>query len=147
MPATARHLRASAHAATYHGLQAGRTYVDTDGRLCLVGSIYVGVTGHIPDVFGTDPKAATDLIEANPDVMAAVWAVSNAIGTDAPTDSETGAPCPIEHLWYWQLDRRIDTGKPPTPAETVGLLLRAANAEYARTGTLAVALPGQRTAA
>ncbi|MFC9736138.1 hypothetical protein ACFWG5_34265 [Streptomyces hydrogenans] len=153
MSGTARTLRAAAHAANYHGLQSGPRFIDTDGRLDLVAAIYLGATGRTPHALGTsnDPTnpfndLARLLIETNEDVMNAIRAVSIAIGTEPPTDSETGEPCLIEHLWYWQIDRRMDTGTPPTAAETVGLLLRAANAEYARTGTLAVALPSQRAA-
>lgn len=154
MSAIARTLRAAAHAATYHGLQAGPRFIDDNGRLDLVAAIYVGATGKIPASFGTDNDPAdpfNDLprlrIETDETVMAAIRAVSAAIGTEPPTDAETGKPCFIEHLWYWQCDRNPDTGRPPTDIETVGLLLRAANAEYARTGALTVAIPAQRHAA
>ncbi|MFE7547022.1 DUF6197 family protein [Streptomyces gardneri] len=128
MSETARTLRAAAHAAIHHGLQAGPHFADTDGRLDIVAAIFVGATGKTPHAFTTDNSTASLLIETNEPTMAAIYAVSDAIGTDVPTDSETGAPCHIEHLAYWQADKQHTTGQPPTDAEVVDLLLRAANA-------------------
>lgn len=135
MSETARILRDAAHAATHYGLQSGPRLVDTDGRIDLISAIYIGATGNTPHSFTTPNDTtspfndmATALIETNEPVMAAIHAVSKALGTDIPTDSKTGLYCHIEHLWYWQIDRRPFIGEPPTEAEVVGLLLRAAHA-------------------
>ncbi|MFD3336096.1 hypothetical protein ACFWV1_26130 [Streptomyces sp. NPDC058700] len=147
MSETARILRVAAHAATYYGLQTGPRYADANGRLDLVAAIYVAATGKIPAAFRTDNELASLLIETNEPVMAAIRAVSDALGTDVPTDSETGAPCHVEHLCYWQADRQHTTGEPPTEAEIVGLLLRAACDNDTSTQTSTTFVPRQRAAA
>lgn len=123
---TAHLLRNAAHLINRRGLWRGDQLAGPDGQLDLAAAIYVAFTGYAPTVFHHDEPASLDLIASNPDVMAAIRHLS------ATIDHLGGvAPGPrldyVEHVSQWAMTPPIGETIPPTVAEVIGRLLRAAD--------------------
>ncbi|MBE4790298.1 DUF6197 family protein [Streptomyces caniscabiei] len=134
MRSTTHILRLTAHIITHRGLHTGDQFADHNtGRLDICAAIYLA-TGpydlpdrlNVPDQFFTDEGHALDLIEANPQAMAAIRAVSAAITNYAVPDTN-GQPDVIEHVSNWVRTPPIGCTRPPSMSEVIGCILRAAH--------------------
>lgn len=80
---------------------------------------------HWPEAFYTDEVASFDLIEACEPAMDAIRAISAVLDTEV--NDTNGQPDYIEHVSTWAITPAIGCTQPPTAAEVVGRILRAAN--------------------
>lgn len=135
MPTTAERLHLLAHAIDYYGLhqddQFGRPGNGADILPALDISAFAYVVAedldplHWPTVFYTDDAAAFDLIESSEPAMDMIRAISAALDSDV--NDTDGKPDPIEHVSTWATTPGIRQTKPPTIAEVIGRIIRAAN--------------------
>lgn len=133
MRSTTHVLRLTAHIVTHRGLHTDDQFADqSTGRVDICAAIYLA-TGpydlperlNIPTEFFTDEGHALDLIEANPQAMAAIRAVSAAI-TNYEVPDTNGQPDVIEHVSNWVRTPPIGCTQPPSMSEVIGCILRAA---------------------
>ena len=83
-----------------------------------------------PPEFFTDEIVSIAVIEASPRAMAAIRTISDVLDSDVcETEVEPGLYVPdyIEHVSNWAATAPIGEKTPPTTAEVVGRILRAAN--------------------
>ena len=148
MRSTSHTLRLTAHLIVHRGLHTGEQFTDPrTGSLDVCAAAYLATERYdlperlnIPDVFLTDEGHARDLIEANPQAMNVIRAISAAIHNYEVPDSN-GRPDYIEHVSNWAATTPIGETRPPSTSEVIGCILRAAN-QTALTG-----FPHQRPAA
>lgn len=126
MPKTAETLRTSAHIVTYFGLWTGTQFASSDGRLSITAAIYRAVTKATPNAFLDNEDAALALIGENPTVMNAVKFLSACLDTEPPVDKATRRYDHIEHIERYAAEKPPHSTTPPTEAEVIGRILRAA---------------------
>ncbi|MEU5741995.1 hypothetical protein ABZ784_28885 [Streptomyces tendae] len=132
MRSTSHILRLTAHLIVHRGLHTGEQFADRNsGRLDICAAVYLATGEYdlperltIPDAFLTDEGDARDLIEANPQAMDAIQAISAAIRNYEIPDSD-GQPDVIEHVSNWTATPPIGERTPPTVSEVLGCILRA----------------------
>jgi hypothetical protein len=133
MRSTAHILRLTAHIIAERGLHTGDEFANqTTGHVDICAAVYLA-TGpydsperlHVPIEFFTDEGHALDLIEANPQAMDAIRAISAAITNYAVPDTN-GQPDVIEHVSNWVRTPPIGCTQPPSLSEVIGCILRAA---------------------
>jgi cytochrome c5 len=90
-----------------------------------------------PDVFFTDEDASLRIIEASASAMAAIRAISDALDSSVcETQVAPGYYVPdyIEHVSNWAATASpVAPKRPPTTAEVIGRILRAANQQALQT--------------
>ncbi|MFJ6238941.1 hypothetical protein ACIQH0_33220 [Streptomyces griseus] len=132
MPATAYTLNRAAHIISYRGLHTGEQFASADSSaLDIAAAIYFAAENNFPDEFYTDEVTSLEIIAASADTMAAIRALSAAIGTEPPTTEITpdhDVPDYIEHVCHWAMTTPIFGTQPPATSEVIGALLRAATA-------------------
>ncbi|MFB6665878.1 DUF6197 family protein [Streptomyces parvus] len=133
MPITvAGTLRRAAHLINHLGLHTGEQFANRDtNAIDVAAAIYVAAEGTGPDEFYTDEVTSLEIIAASADTMAAIRALSAAIGTEPPVTEITpdhDVPDYIEHVCHWAMTTPIFGTRPPATSEVIGTLLRAATA-------------------
>ncbi|MFE9461636.1 hypothetical protein [Streptomyces californicus] len=133
MPMTvAGTLRRAAHLINHLGLHTGEQFADRNtNAIDVAAAIYVAAEGTGPDEFYTDEATSLEIIAASADAMAAIRALSAAIGTEPPVTEITpdhDVPDYIEHVCHWAMTTPIFGTQPPATSEVIGVLLRAATA-------------------
>jgi hypothetical protein len=123
-------LRTAAELLDHFGLWTGPQFADNrTGRLDICAAIYRAVTGSTPNCFVTDENNASTLIENNPDAYDAIKVVSAVLPTE-PSTTDVGPyemTDYVEHVSNWAATTPVFGDRPPTTAEVIGLLLRAAD--------------------
>lgn len=124
-------LRTAAQLLHEFGLHTGEQFADNDtGRLDVCAAIYRAVTGSTPNCFLTDEDMALLLIGSNPDVWDAIRMVSAVLPTPpctTPIAPGYEVPDYVEHVSNWACTTPVFGDRPPTTAEVIGVLLRAAS--------------------
>lgn len=126
MHTTIQDLRATAALIDRDGLHTGDQFAAPTGALDVCAAAYVAARGSIPTEFYDDEIASITLIEANPRAMAAIQAISRSITNYAVPDT-SGQPDVIEHVSNWANTAPIGENTPPSTAEVIGRILRAAD--------------------
>ncbi|MEU5660033.1 hypothetical protein ABZ802_31110 [Streptomyces sp. NPDC047737] len=146
MPTPAGTLRRAAHLINHRGLHTGEQFADqATNSADVAAAIYVAAEGHMPAEFYTDEVTSLEIIAASADTMAAIRVLSGSLITEPPyTEIAPGLEVPdyIEHVSNWASTTPTFATQPPTTAEVIYALHRAAQAADALT-----AFPAQRTAA
>lgn len=127
MPSTDRILRRMATVINTQGLHRGEQFAQRApmDRLDISAVAYtVAEDRPAPAVFFTDEVASFDLIESSEPAMAALRAISAALDSDV--NETNGRPDYIEHVSTWAMTPPIGCTEPPSTAEVIGVLLRAA---------------------
>src|SRR5262249_51397145 len=129
-------LRQAATIIARHGLHRGPNFATRrPRRFDLCAALYLAAEGSPAPaaLYGADPHAARDLIEASPDAMTAIVTVSNSLATEPPTSEVTGVDGQIaevteyiEHLADWTDYPGPGNSLPPTDTEVINLLQRLA---------------------
>lgn len=135
MPSTYRVLRKMATVINTDGLHAGDQFAATNGYsdrfdICALAFI-VAEDRPAPMAFFTDEIASIRLIESSAPAMAAIRALSDALDSEVcETQIAPGVTVPdyIEHVSNWAATPPIGEITPPTTAEMIGRILRAADA-------------------
>ncbi|WP_448333534.1 DUF6197 family protein [Streptomyces sp. DSM 41534] len=123
-------LRTTREVVSYYGIWTGEQFATNDGRLDLSAAIYRAVTGETPNCFLTDEDMALLLIETNAPVMEAIRMVSAVLPTQpCTTEISPGYEVPdyVEHVSNWAAAAPVFADQPPTTAEVIGVLTRAAD--------------------
>lgn len=124
----------------YRGDQFGvRGHIDRLD-ICAIAFVVAEWRGplSIPEEFFTDELASIRLIESSAGAMAAIRAISDVL--DSHVDEEELAPgcfVPnyIAHVSNWARTAPVGASEPPSTAEVIGRILRAANTLAIRTPT------------
>jgi hypothetical protein len=124
--------------ADIHGIHTGEQFAafGTFGPLLDICAIaYMQAEGGtIPAEFYTDEVASLRLIESSAGAMAAIRALSDALDSE-PCETEIApgytVPDYIEHVFNWTATAPIGENTPPSTAEVIGRILRAAHAQQA----------------
>jgi hypothetical protein len=125
-------LRQTARLINYRGLQRGEQFIGPAGELDIAAAIYQAANPHdLPTVFLTDEAEALALIHACPQTMSAVRWLSQSLDTEPPVTD--GRPDHVEHVCHWAMTPPIGETSPPSEAQVVGRLLRAADEADAHT--------------
>jgi hypothetical protein len=113
------------------GLHRGDQFAAALQRLDVSAAIYLAAEGGpVPAEFFTNEVASLRLIEASADAMQAIRAVSDALDSEVcETEIAPGVIVPdyIEHVSNWAATPPIGEKFPPTTAEVIGRILRAAD--------------------
>ncbi|MGP3737988.1 DUF6197 family protein (plasmid) [Streptomyces sp. GDS52] len=132
MNATDLILRETARIIDFRGLHTGSQFATNTGRrssleapLDICAAVYAAATGQVPDVFYTDEIASLTLIESSEPAMAAIRAISAALGSDVCETN--GVPDYIEHVSNWTATRAPFDIAPPTTGEVIDRIHRAAD--------------------
>lgn len=127
MHGTAQTLQAMAAIIALDGLHTGEQMATLGPPITLDISAlaYAVAEDQVPDAFFTDEATSLQLIEASPRAMAVLHAISAAIDNYEVPDS-AGRPDVIEHVSQWTFTTPIGCTRPPTTAEVIGCILRAA---------------------
>lgn len=128
MHSTAQTLHAIAFYIDRYGLHTGDQFADSDQlfRFDICALSYLLAEGSAwPPVFFTDEVASIALIESSEPAMAAIRAISAALGSD-PCETD-GHPDYIEHVSNWAATPPVGDTTPPTVSEVIGCILHAAN--------------------
>ncbi|THA22733.1 hypothetical protein E6R18_32830 [Streptomyces sp. A1277] len=145
---TAEALRRAADLIHTDGLHTGDQFVDqTTGAVDIAAAIYIVAEGGIPDAFYADENTSLAIIGASAPAMTAIRALSASLDTSpCVTEVAPGHDVPdyIEHVSNWAATKPVWDDRPPTTAEVIGTLLRAANLADA---TSAVPQQHERSAA
>lgn len=131
MPNTAAILHRAAKLIAVEGLHTGEQFASTYNGLDICAAVYVSAEADFPTEFFTDEVASLHLIECSAPAMAAIRAISQALDSE-PCETEIAPGCPvpdyIEHVSNWAATPPIGEHTPPTTAEVIGRILRAAQA-------------------
>ena len=128
MPSSGRILRKMATVINTQGLHTGDQFAAHGpmDRLDICAVAYIVAEDRpVPAVFFTDEVASLDLIEASEPAMTVIRAISRAITNYLVPDTH-GEPDVIEHVSNWVRTRPIGEKNPPSTAEVIGCILRAA---------------------
>ncbi|MGW0336685.1 hypothetical protein ACWD0J_33405 [Streptomyces sp. NPDC003011] len=133
MPSLSVFLRKTQHIVNLHGLLRKSDYfaeLRDEGwppRLDLAASVYLAVTGEVPDAFLSDPAESLRLIHEQPNVMQILARLSAAIPGEPPADRPDAEPNLVEHIASWVIegDTLTHSGA-PSESEVIGLLERLA---------------------
>jgi hypothetical protein len=136
MPSLSALLRKTQHIVNLHGLlRKSEHFAEprAEGRpplLDLAASVYLAVTGEVPDAFLRDPARSLRLIHEHPDVMEILARLSAAIPGGRPADRPVAGATLIEHIasWVSEGDTLTRLGA-PSESEVIGLLERLATAD------------------
>ncbi|MFJ1993026.1 DUF6197 family protein [Streptomyces asiaticus] len=116
----------------------GYRFRSLEAPLDLSAAIYAATTGTVPDCFFTDEDMALLLIETNAPVMEAIRMVSAVLPTQPPTtEIAPGYEVPdyVEHVSNWAATAPVFADQPPTTAEVIDVLERAADTADNLAGT------------
>lgn len=145
MPSTAEALRRAAHIISHLGLHTGEQFATPDSTaLDVAAAIYFATENTFPAEFKTDEVTSLAIIGASAQTMAAIRALSGSLPTEPSyTEIVDGRQVPeyIEHVSNWAATTPVFGEHPPTTAEVISALHRAA--QIAELATV----PTQRTAA
>lgn len=124
--ATANPLHGAARLIHLRGLHRGDQFAHLQ-RLDVCAAIYLAAEGGpMPPEFFTDEVASLRMIETSTTAMAAIRALSAAL--DSEPCETNGQPDFIEHVANWAATPPIGEPFPPSTAEVIGRILRAADA-------------------
>lgn len=144
MPTTAGTLRRAAHLINNRGLHTGTQFADQDtNTLDVSAAIFIAAENTTPAEFYTDEATSLEIIAASAATMTALRIMSSVLDTDpnvTPITPGHDVPDYIEHVSNWAATTPVWGTQPPSTAEVVGAILRAAQAA----DTLA-AFPRQKT--
>lgn len=123
-------LNRAAYLLTFLGLHTGEQFAASDSdALDVCAAIYFAAEGTFPQEFVTDEVTSLALIEASAGAMQAIRALSAALDSEpCETEIAPGVTVPdyIEHVSNWAATPPIGETTPPTTAEVIGRILRAA---------------------
>lgn len=124
-------LKRAAHLITLRGFHAGDQFAASrHGALDVCAAIYTAAHGFpVRPEFYTDENASIRLIECSAPAIQAIRAISQVLDTEPCVTQITpdyDVPDYIEHVSYWAVTAPMWSTTPPTPAEIVGRILRAA---------------------
>lgn len=129
MPNTNAILHRAAKLIASEGLHTGNQFAGTYTGLDICAAVYVSAESDFPTEFFTDEVASIRLIESSAPAMAAIRAISDALDTDVcETEIAPGVTVPdyIEHVSNWAATPPVFATRPPSTAEVIGRILRAA---------------------
>ncbi|MGW3308123.1 hypothetical protein ACWDG9_16235 [Streptomyces sp. NPDC001073] len=135
MPSLSAPLRKTQHIVNLHGLlRKSDHFAEPRAKgqppwLDLSASVYLAVTGEVPDAFLRDPSRSLRLIQEQPDVMEILARVAAAIDSELPAGRPVAEPNLVEHIasWVGEGDTLSHPGV-PSESEVIGLLERLAMA-------------------
>lgn len=108
-----------------NGLHRGEQFASLRGRDVSAAIYQAAEGGPTPPVFFTDEVASIELIEDSEPAMDAIRALSDSLDSDVCETN--GQPDYIEHVSNWAATAPIGEAFPPTTAEVISRVLRAAD--------------------
>jgi hypothetical protein len=123
-------LSRAAHLLNSIGLHTGDQFAAPDSdALDVCAAIYFAAENSFPKEFSLDEIASIRLIESSAGAMTAIRVLSDSLDSEpCETEIAPGVTVPdyIEHVSNWAATPAIGEKTPPTTAEVIGRLLRAA---------------------